>query len=124
MEQGLDCHLPLCIRPLESFTNYINDDKYDFDDSDKSEYSSFTRVDYDENEKLEAIGIYSGQNAALIVDGKDCSDFELQKFMALADDLVSEEKGTAWASYTRQIGIWCPDGDSRAAGMLYDVKPI
>ena len=49
---------------------------------------------------------------------------KIARIMALADDLVSEENGTAWASYTGQIGIWCPDGDSRATGMLYDVKPI
>ena len=75
MVQVLDCHLPLCIRPLESFTNYINDDNYDFDDSYKSEYCSFARVDYDENEKSQAIEIYSGQNTALIVDGKDRADY-------------------------------------------------
>lgn len=105
-------------RPIEEFSKY-NDDKYDFDDKDKSDYYPFCRIDYDENDKFEAIEIYSDQQTELIIDGKDCSDFELHKLLSLADDFVSEENNTAWTSYSKQIGIWCPDGNSRVECILF-----
>ena len=104
-------------RPIEDFTKYIDKDE-DFE-RDSSDYYSFCRIDYDENDSFECIEIYSDQSSQLIVDGKDFSSFDLKSLLSLADDFVEEEKGTSYTSYTKQIGIWCPDGDGRVECILF-----
>lgn len=104
-------------RPLSDFTKYFNNDN-EFD-SDPCDYYSFCKIDYDDNGRFDAIEIYSDQKSELIVDGKDFLDFEIKKLLILADDFVSEENNTSYTSYTKQIGIWCPDGDDRVECVLF-----
>lgn len=106
-------------KPVETYTKYLDDEQYDFENSGSSDSYSFARIDYDENKKFEAIEIYSDQQTELIIDGNDYSDFNLTQLLTLADDFVSEENNTAWTSYSKQIGIWCPDGDSRVECILF-----
>ena len=101
-------------RPLEDFTKY---DKEEFD-SDTSDYYSFCRIDYDE-EGFEAIEIYSDKETKLIVNGKDYSNFDLQTLLTLADDFQEKENKTSYISNSKQIGIWCPDGDGRVESILF-----
>ena len=54
-------------QPITDFTKYLDDD-YDFD-KDTSDYYSFCKIEYDENDKFNAIEIYSDQKTQLIVDG-------------------------------------------------------
>ena len=103
-------------RPLEEFTKYDKEDEFD---SDSSDYYSSCRIDYDENDCFECIEIYSDQGSQLIVNGNDFSNFDLQSLLTLADDFVEEENGTSYISYTKQIGIWCPDGDGRVECILF-----
>lgn len=106
-------------RPIEDFSKYDDDEEYSFDDSDKSDYYSFCRIDYDDNDKFEALEVYSDQNTELIIDGNDYSDFDLQKLLSLSDDFISEENNTSWTSYSKQIGIWCPDGNNNVECILF-----
>lgn len=103
-------------KSIEEFTRYDNDNEFD---SDPCDYYSFCKIDYDDNGRFDAIEIYSDQESELIVDGKDFSDFELKKLLTLADDFVSEENNTSYTSYTKQIGIWCPDGNDRVECVLF-----
>ncbi len=104
-------------RPLEDFTKYIDKDE-DFE-RDTGDYYSSCRIDYDENGDFESIEIYSDEGSQLIVDGKNCSNFDLQTLLSLADDFVEEEKSTSYISFTKQIGIWCPDADGRVECILF-----
>lgn len=104
-------------RPVTDYTKYIEEDN-EFD-HDPCDYYSFACIDYDDNKKFSAISIYSDQKTKLIVDGKDCSSFDLQTLLSLADDFVEEENKTSYTSYTKQIGIWCPDADGRVECILF-----
>ena len=104
-------------RPVTDFTKYITEDN-EFD-HDPCDYYPFACIDYDDNKKFSAISIYSDQKTKLIVDGKDCSSFDLQTLLSLADDFVEEEDKTSYTSYTKQIGIWCPDADGRVECILF-----
>jgi len=106
-------------RPIEDFSKYDDNIKYNFDDSGKSDFYPFCRIDYDDNDKFEAIEIYSDQHTKLIIDENDYSDFDLKKLLTLADDFISEENNTAWTSYSKQIGVYCPDGDDRVECILF-----
>ena len=98
-------------RPLSDYTKYIDSDDYDpVPPDENNDYYDFCRVDYDKKGCFECIEIYADEDVKLTVDGKDCSDFNLQTLLTLADDFVEEEDGAAWASESKQIGIWCPDG--------------
>lgn len=104
-------------RPLSDFTKYFTEEnEFDYDPRD---FYSFASIDYDEQKKFSAIEIYSDQKIELIVDGKDCSNFDLKTLLSLADDFVIEENNTSYRSYTKQIGIWCPDADGRVECVLF-----
>ena len=104
-------------QPITDFTKYLDDD-YDFD-KDTSYYYSFCKIDYDENDKFNAIEIYSDQKTQLIVDGKDCSDFSIAKLRTLADDFVWDSLNTSWVSQSKQIGIYCPENDKTVECVLF-----
>lgn len=80
---------------------------------------SFAMFNYNNDFNLESVEIPSDKKVKLIVDGIDISNFELKKIKTLADDFVSEENNTAWTSYSKQIGIYCPDGDDRVECILF-----
>lgn len=104
-------------RPISSFMEYFEEDnEFDYDPCD---YYSFCLIDYDDNDKFNAISIYSDQGTQLIVDGKDFSSFDLQKLLTLADDFEEKENKTSYISNSKQIGIWCPDGDGRVESILF-----
>jgi hypothetical protein len=104
-------------RPLSDFTKYL-DESSEFD-VDFRDFYSFASIDYDERKRFAAIEIYSDKNTKLIVDGIDCSSFDLETLLSLADDFVVEENNTSYTSYSKQIGIWCPDGDDRVECVLF-----
>lgn len=106
-------------KTVETYTKYLDDKQYDFDDSDNSDYYPFCRIDYDNNDHFESIEVYADQQTELIIDDKDFSDFDLKELLTLADDFVSEENNTAWTSYSKQIGIWCPDGNEKVECILF-----
>ena len=106
-------------RPLEEFTKYLDKDM-DFE-KENSDYYSFCMIDYDYNEKFSAISIYSDQNIQLFVEGKDCSKFDLKTFLSLADDFVIEEEKTIYKSYSRQISVFCPDGDEKVKSITFAI---
>ena len=104
-------------KPVSEYSKYFEEDnEFDYDPCD---YYSFCLIDYDENDKFNAISIYSNQGTKLIVDGKDYSSFDLQKLLTLADDFVEEENKSSYTSYSKQINIWCPDGDGRVESVLF-----
>lgn len=88
-------------RPIENFEKYDTDD--DFDDNYDS-YDEF-RIEYNRDNKFEAIEVYADKKVELIVYGKDCSDFSVDGLKALADDFEWDSDNTAWTSYSKQIGI-------------------
>lgn len=106
-------------KPIENYTKYLDNKEYDFDDTTSSDFYTFAKIEYDENNCFEAIEIYSDQKIDLIINGENYSDFNLQKLLTLADDFVSEENNTSYTSYSKQIGIWCPDGDDRVECILF-----
>ena len=103
-------------RPLSDFTKYINEEtEFDYDPCD---YYSFCMIDYDENDRFNAISIYSDDKTKLFVDGKEYS-FDFETLLTLADDFVEEENKTSYTSYSKQISIWCPDGDKRVESVNF-----
>lgn len=63
-------------KPIENYTKYLDNKEYDFDDTTSSDFYTFARIEYDEN-------------------------------------------NTSYTSYSKQIGIWCPDGDDRVECILF-----
>lgn len=109
-------------RPVEEFKKYIESNKNELgasDSSDKSDYYKFCRIDYTNSNKFEAIEIYSNCDTELIINGTDYSDFDLKKLLTLSNDFKSEENGTSYISYSKQIGIWCPDSDNKVESILF-----
>lgn len=103
-------------RPVTDYSKYI-DEKTEFD-YDPSDYYPFCMIDYDEKDRFNAISIYSDKKTKLIVNGKEYS-FDLNTLLTLADDFFEEENKTSYISYSKQISIWCPDGDKRVESVLF-----
>ena len=103
-------------RPVTDYSKYI-DEETEFD-HDPCDYYPFCMIDYDENDRFNAISIYSDDKTKLFVDGKEYS-FDFETLLTLADDFVEEENKTSYTSYSKQISIWCPDGDKRVESVNF-----
>jgi len=85
----------------------------------KDAYKGF-QVHYNDDLFFEAIEINnSGPRVKLIVDGKDCSDFNIKKLLSLSDDFIYDEHDTSYYSYEKSIIIWCPNGKEKVETVLF-----
>ena len=103
-------------KPVSNYTKYLTEET-EFD-NDPCDYYPFCMIDYDESDRFNAISVYADEKTKLIVDGKEYS-FDFATLLTLADDFVEEENKTSYISYSKQISIWCPDGDKRVESILF-----
>ena len=68
----------------------------------------FGMVDYSDNQIFEAIEIPKDYKTNLIVDGIDCSDFNITTLKSLADDFIWDAENTSWVSLKKEISLYCP----------------
>ena len=64
------------------------------------------QVEYQENKFVSAT-IYASSLRNLTIWNHDCSDFEIEKLLTLADDFEWDEEETSWTSLSQQISIYC-----------------
>ncbi|MBP5567636.1 MAG: hypothetical protein J6X54_00260 [Treponema sp.] len=79
----------------------------------------FGMIDYSDDQIFEAIEIPSDKGINLIVDGINCSDFNVNTFKSLSDDFVWEPQDTSWTSYKKQISLFCPENDKIVECVLF-----
>lgn len=104
-------------KPVSNYTKYLTEDtEFDYDPCD---YYPFCMIDYDENDKFTAIQIYSDKETNLIVNGTDCSDFNIATLKSLADDFVWEPQDTSWTSYKKEISLYCPENKNTVECVLF-----
>ena len=94
-------------RPVTDYTKYLKEEtEFDYDPCD---YYFFCMIDYDANEHFNAISVYANHKTTLIVNGKDCSDFNISTLKSFADDFIWDSLTTSWTSYSKQISLFCPE---------------
>ena len=103
-------------KPVSNYTKYLTEET-EFD-NDPCDYYPFCMIDYDDNDKFNAISVYADEKTKLFVDGKEYN-FDFATLLTLADDFVEEENKTTYISHSKQISIWCPDGDKRVESILF-----
>ena len=68
----------------------------------------FGMINYSDELIFEAIEIPSDYKTNLIVDGIDCSDFNITTLKSLSDDFTWDAENTSWVSLKKQISLYCP----------------
>ena len=104
-------------KPVSNYTKYLTEENEL--DNDPCDYYPFCMIDYDDNDKFSAIEIYSDKKTDLIVNGIDCSDFNIETLKSLADDFVWNKEETSWTSRKKEICIYCPEDDKTVECVLF-----
>ena len=104
-------------KPVSNYTKYLTEENEL--DNDPCDYYPFCMIDYDDNDKFSAIEIYSDKKTDLIVNGIDCSDFNIETLKSLADDFVWDKEETSWTSLKKEICIYCPEDDKTVKCVLF-----
>ena len=79
----------------------------------------FGMVDYSDNQIFEAIEIPKDYKTNLIVDGIDCSEFNITTLKSLSDDFTWDAENTSWVSLKKEISLYCPENKNTVECVLF-----
>lgn len=74
-------------------------------------------LEYDKNNKFKSIEVIKNETELLVINGVDCSDFEVKKILSLADDFEKNESG--YFSNSLQISIWIPEEEGEIESIYF-----